>query len=61
MTKANKRINVNNNAFFGYGWGWGWGWNPWWGGVPNSTITTSTQGVLFIDLIDAKQSLVNAP
>ncbi|WP_420574868.1 DUF4136 domain-containing protein [Kordia sp.] len=56
MTKANKRINVNNNAF-GWGWGgWGgWGWNPWmWGGATN-TVTTRTDGVLYIDLIDTKQ------
>lgn len=53
MTKANKRINVNNNAFFGYGWGW----NPWYwgGGVPFTSVTTRTEGVLIVDLIDAKQ------
>lgn len=53
MTKANKRVNVNNNAYFGYGWGW----RPWyWGGGPMmSTVTTRTEGVLYIDLIDTKQ------
>ncbi|EDP97604.1 DUF4136 domain-containing protein [Kordia algicida OT-1] len=60
MTKANKRINVNNNAFGGWGFGWGggwggWGWSPWmWGGGMN-TVTTRTDGVLYIDLIDTKQ------
>ncbi len=55
MTKANKRINVNNNA---WGWGgWGWGANPWfWGGGPMmNTVSTRTEGVLYIDLIDTKQ------
>lgn len=53
MTKANKRVNVNNNAYFGYGWGW----RPWyWGGGPMmNTVTTRTEGVLYIDLIDTKQ------
>lgn len=55
MTKANKRININNNA---WGWGgWGWGANPWfWGGGPMmNTVSTRTEGVLYIDLIDTKQ------
>jgi hypothetical protein len=53
MTKANKRVNVNNNAYFG----WGWGFQPWFwgGGAPMNTVTTRTEGVLYIDLIDTKQ------
>ncbi|WP_298426539.1 DUF4136 domain-containing protein [uncultured Kordia sp.] len=53
MTKANKRININNNAWGG----WGWGINPWfWGGGPMmNTVSTRTEGVLYIDLIDTKQ------
>ena len=57
MTESNKRVNVNNNAFLGYGWGW----NPWYwgGGVPYSSVSTRTEGVLYIDLIDAnKKELV---
>lgn len=52
MTKSNKRVNVNNNA-----WSWGvWNWNPWfWGGSMMNTVSTRTEGVLYIDLIDAKQ------
>lgn len=56
ITKSKERVNVNNNAF-GFGWGWGWGWNPWaWGGFNGgTTVSTTTQGVLYIDLIDAKK------
>ncbi|QHI36782.1 hypothetical protein IMCC3317_21520 [Kordia antarctica] len=53
QTKANKRININNNAYFGYGWGfrpWFWG-----GGNQFNSVSTSTEGVLYIDLIDTKQ------
>ena len=32
----------------GFGPGWGWGWNQ-------PTVSTSTQGTLYIDLIDAKK------
>jgi hypothetical protein len=57
VTKANKRINVNNGANFGMGWGWGWGFQPWfWGNGPMmNTVSTRTEGVLLIDLIDTKQ------
>ena len=54
---AKDRVIIQNNNF---GWGgWGWGWNPWafgpWGGgFNNNTVSTHTEGELFIDLIDAK-------
>jgi hypothetical protein len=53
MTKERERLDVNQfNA--GWGYGWGWGWNPYlWGG--QSYVTSSTEGTLFIDLIDAKK------
>lgn len=64
FTKANKDVNVNNwgGMGMGYGWGWGpgWGWGgPWgWGGNYTS-VSTATEGVLYIDLIDAsKKELV---
>ncbi|RZJ66359.1 MAG: DUF4136 domain-containing protein [Flavobacterium sp.] len=54
FTKARQQVDVNtfNN---GWGYGWGYGWNPYiWGG--NSTsVSTYTEGTLFIDLIDAKK------
>ena len=49
FTKSQQRVDVYNNT---WGWGapgWGWGWNM----QPN--VSTRTQGVLFVDLIDAKK------
>lgn len=51
-TKAEKNINVNQ-FYAGYGYGWGYGWNPYWGG--HTSVSTSTEGILTIDLIDAKK------
>lgn len=53
FTKAREQVNVNQfNA--GWGYGWGWGWNPYlWGG--NTSVYTTTEGTLYIDLIDAKK------
>ncbi|WP_291285365.1 DUF4136 domain-containing protein [Flavobacterium sp.] len=55
FTKAREQVNVNQfSASWGYGWGWGW--NPYmmYGGN-QTTVSTSTEGTLFIDLIDAKK------
>ncbi|MDA0177312.1 MULTISPECIES: DUF4136 domain-containing protein [Mesoflavibacter] len=54
FTKSTQRVDVYNNSwgFGAWGWGrpgWGWGWNM----QPN--VSTRTQGVLFVDLIDAKK------
>ncbi|MFD0863607.1 DUF4136 domain-containing protein [Sungkyunkwania multivorans] len=61
FTKEKERVNVYNNAGWGWGWGWGWGgpWGPWgWGGGFNS-VSTTTEGSLYIDLIDAdKKELI---
>jgi hypothetical protein len=38
----------------GWGYGWGWGWNPFMGDKI-LFATSSTEGTLFIDLIDAKK------
>ena len=58
FTKSNQRVDVYNNSWGAGAWGWGgprWGWG--WNSQPN--ISTSTQGVLFVDLIDAnKKELV---
>jgi hypothetical protein len=38
----------------GWGYGWGYGWNPYlWGG--RSYVSSTTEGTLYIDLIDAKK------
>jgi hypothetical protein len=53
FTKEREQIDVNQFNM-GWGYGWGWGWNPYfWGG--NTYVTSSTQGTLYIDLIDAKK------
>lgn len=53
FTKAREELSVNQfNA--GWGYGWGWGWNPYmYGG--QTTVTSTTEGTLYIDLIDAKK------
>ena len=57
FTKSSQRVNVWNNNFGWGGWGWGaWGWGAWgWGGWNQPSVTTKTEGKLFIDLIDAKK------
>jgi hypothetical protein len=59
FTKSQQRVDVYNNnwGFGGWGWGgfggWGWGWNQ------QPTVSTSTEGTLYIDLIDAtKKELI---
>ncbi len=51
-TKTEKNVNVNQFQA-GFGYGWGFGWNPYFG--MNNAISTSTEGTLIIDLIDAKR------
>lgn len=53
FTKSRDEVNVNQfNA--GWGYGWGYGWNPW-GFGGNTSVTTTTEGTLYIDLINAKK------
>jgi hypothetical protein len=53
FTKERERVDVNQYSA-GWGYGWGWGWNPYmWGG--RNYVTTTTEGTLYIDLIDAKK------
>jgi hypothetical protein len=49
-TTAKEKVYVNNMNF-GY---WGWGWNPWMWGPNQNIVSSRTEGVLYIDLIDAK-------
>ncbi|MCB0463072.1 MAG: DUF4136 domain-containing protein [Flavobacteriaceae bacterium] len=57
FTKSREKINVYNNGFGPYGYGWGW--SPWYWGSFNQQVSTSTEGSLYIDLIDAnKKELV---
>lgn len=57
FTKSEQRVDVYNNnwGYGGWGWGgfgpaWGWGW-----GFNQPMVSTSTEGVLYIDLVDAKK------
>ncbi|WP_340064838.1 DUF4136 domain-containing protein [Ascidiimonas aurantiaca] len=57
FTNEKERVDVWNNWGWGWGpgWGWGWGWGPGWGWGGNfSTVTTRTEGVLYIDIINAE-------
>lgn len=64
FTKSQQRVDVYNNAWGAGGWGWGgWGWGgygPWgWGWNQQPSVSTTTEGTLYIDLIDAnKKELV---
>ncbi len=59
FTKSQQRVDVYNNSWGmgawgwggwgGFGPGWGWGWNQ------QPSVSTSTQGTLYIDLIDANK------
>lgn len=49
FTNERERVTVYNNA------GWGWGWGPWWGGAYGPSVSTNTEGSLYIDIIDAKR------
>lgn len=60
FTKSNQRVDVYNNAWGNGAWGWGgyggWGWRTGWN---NNQVSTSTEGVLYIDLINAdKKELI---
>ena len=58
FTREREQVDVYN---YPYGWGWGWGgywggyWGPgWgWGGYWGPSVSSYTEGSLYIDLIDA--------
>jgi hypothetical protein len=52
FTKEEKEVDVFQNNF---GWGWGWGWSPWWnGGFFGPSVSTRTEGQLYINLVDSQ-------
>ncbi len=56
FTKTRENINIYNNN---YAYGYGWGWHPWYWGSGYNTVNSTTEGTLYIDLIDAdKKELV---
>lgn len=50
FTKTKENVNIYNNP---YGYGYGWGWHPWYWGSGHNTINRTTEGTLYIDLVDA--------
>ena len=52
FTKEKQQVNIYNNNFNSFGWGWGWG-GPYFGAQYN--VSNSTQGTLYIDLIDTNR------
>lgn len=50
QTQAKENINVHHNYPH---YGWGWGWHPY-GFYHHPHVSTQTQGILYIDLIDAQ-------
>jgi len=60
FTKTKENVNIYQNNFgFRGGFGYGWGWNPWFWGAGQNTVSRTTEGTLYIDLIDAsKKELV---
>ena len=47
-TTAKEKVYIDNmnNGF--------WGWNPWFWGPNFNSVSSRTEGILYIDLIDAK-------
>jgi hypothetical protein len=54
FTKSREKVNVNQNNM---GYGYGWGWNPWMmnGMNGNMSVSSYSEGTLFIDFIDRKK------
>lgn len=52
FTKTNENINIYQNDY--RYWGYGWGWNPWYWGSGFNTVNRTSEGTLYIDLIDSK-------
>ena len=53
FTKSREQVNVYNNGYGPYGYGWGW--SPYYWNNYNTSVSTSTEGILYIDLIDANK------
>ncbi len=53
FTKAREQVNVYNNGFGPYGYGWGW--SPYYWNNYNTSVSTSTEGTLYVDFIDANK------
>jgi len=55
FTKSNQRVDVYNNYWGAGAWGWG-GFGPAWGwGWNQPMVSTKIEGILYIDLINARK------
>lgn len=52
FTKTRENINIYNSP---YGYGYGWGWHPYYWNTGRNTVSSTTDGTLYIDLIDADE------
>lgn len=52
FTKTNENINIYQHGY-PY-WGYGWGWHPWYWGSGFNTVNRTSEGTLYIDLIDSE-------
>ncbi|MDT0675606.1 DUF4136 domain-containing protein [Autumnicola musiva] len=52
FTKTNENINIYQNNM--PGWGYGWGWSPWYWGSGYNTVNRTSEGTLYLDLIDSE-------
>lgn len=50
FTKTDENINIYQNT---PAWGYGWGWSPWYWNSGFNTVNRTSEGTLYIDLIDA--------
>ena len=50
FTKTHENINIYQHN---PGWGYGWGWSPWYWNSGFNTVNRTSDGTLYIDLIDA--------
>lgn len=51
FTKTTENVNIYRNPNV---YGYGWGWRPYYWGTGYNTVSRTTEGTLYIDLIDAK-------
>lgn len=54
FTDTKQIVNVNTYGGWGYGFYRPWGWNPWMMGPGYQSVSTSTEGILYIDVLKAK-------
>lgn len=50
FTKTTENVNIYRNP---YAYGYGWGWSPYYWRTGYNTVSRTTNGTLYIDLVDA--------